>query len=74
MINLSELTPGETAYLSLTPRVGRLAELGFIAGTRIECVAKAPLGDPIAYLVRGAVIALRRSDARELCVRKSKCP
>ena len=41
----------------------RLYELGFIDGTFVECVAKAPFKGPLAYLVRGSVIALRRSDA-----------
>ena len=41
----------------------RMLELGFVKGTRVECVGKAPSGDPSAYLVRGAVIALRADDA-----------
>ena len=41
----------------------RLMDLGFSAGEHVECVLKSPPGDPRAYLVRGAVIALRREDA-----------
>ena len=48
----------------------RLADLGFVAGKTVECVLKSPLGDPSAYLVRGALIALRRSDAARISVQK----
>jgi len=37
----------------------RLLDLGLIEDTVIEVLQKSPLGDPIAYSVRGAVIALR---------------
>lgn len=42
----------------------RLGELGFVGGTRVTCLHRSFLGDPAAYLVKGAVIALRDSDAR----------
>ena len=47
----------------------RLLDLGLIPGTRVTCIAKSPAGDPAAYLIRGAVIALRRedSDGVQLC-------
>ncbi|MEG2203689.1 MAG: FeoA family protein, partial [Oscillospiraceae bacterium] len=32
-------------------------------GTRVECLHRSPAGDPIAFLIRGAMIALRREDA-----------
>ena len=64
---LTDLRPGQAARVTaLDPRgelTARLAELGFLPGTRVVCVARAPLGDPTAYLVRGAVIALRGRDA-----------
>ena len=41
----------------------RMLELGFVKDTPVECVGKAPSGDPSAYLVRGAVIAVRTEDA-----------
>ena len=41
----------------------RLLELGLVPGTRVTCTAVSPAGDPAAYAVRGAVIALRRRDA-----------
>jgi ferrous iron transport protein A len=41
----------------------RLIDLGLVRGTRVTCVLKSPAGDPCAYLIRGALIALRRADA-----------
>lgn len=41
-----------------------------IDGTRVECLGKAISGDPAAYLIRGAVIALRSEDAAKIAVSK----
>lgn len=46
----------------------RLLDIGIVAGTRVCCVLESPLGDPIAYLIRGAVIALRVEDAEKIIV------
>ena len=42
----------------------RMFDLGILPGTRIENVMPSPLGDPIAYRVRSAVIALRSEQAK----------
>ena len=72
VIPLDELSPGKVArVLSLTGEKDmrqRLEDLGVIRGTKIECVMKSPLGDPVAYLIRGAVIALRKEDAHTVAV------
>lgn len=47
----------------------RLLELGFVPGGRVAAVQESPWGDPVAYAVCGAVIALRRADARQITVR-----
>ncbi|MQA83376.1 MAG: ferrous iron transport protein A [Streptosporangiales bacterium] len=44
----------------------RLMDLGLLPGTKIRVHMKSPLGDPTAYLVRGSVVALRRSQARHI--------
>ena len=41
----------------------RLQDIGLIQGTNVTCVQKSPLGDPTAYLIRGAIIALRQEDS-----------
>ncbi|MBQ7383463.1 MAG: ferrous iron transport protein A [Clostridia bacterium] len=49
----------------------RFEDLGIVQGTEILCVMISPLGDPVAYLIRGALIAIRREDSAnilaELC-------
>ena len=64
---LSALSEGESAYvteISAGPAMDRrLADLGLVRGTRVTCVLRSPAGDPCAYLIRGALIALRRTDA-----------
>ena len=68
---LALLRQGESCVVSdITACDGirrRLQDIGLIKGTNITCVQKSPLGDPTAYLIRGAVIALRSDDS--LCVR-----
>ena len=38
-------------------------DIGLVEGTPVECLRKSPAGDPKAYLIRGAVIAIRKEDA-----------
>ena len=37
----------------------RMLDLGLIEGTEVTSLYKSPSGNPVAYLIRGAVIALR---------------
>lgn len=46
----------------------RFLDLGLINGTEVKAIAQSPSGDPIAYLIRGAVIALRSEDASKILV------
>lgn len=48
----------------------RLLELGLIEDTEVLVWQKSPFGDPIAYLVRGAVIALRDEIASNIFVER----
>lgn len=50
----------------------RLRDLGLIEQTLVECLYKSPSGDPAAYLIRGAVIALRAEDARGIKIEDLK--
>ena len=47
----------------------RLLDLGFVPGGSVTAVQESPWGDPVAYAVCGAVIALRRADARRIGIR-----
>ncbi|MGI6751207.1 MAG: FeoA family protein [Anaerovoracaceae bacterium] len=46
----------------------RLLNLGLINGTIVEVLHKSPAGDPTAYSIMGAVIALRNADAKNILV------
>lgn len=52
----------------------RLMALGLLPGVEVTRRMTSPLGDPTAYLVRGCLIALRRSQARCIEVRLSGTP
>jgi Fe2+ transport system protein FeoA len=53
-----------TKIFSTNAERRRLLDLGILPGTRIENVMPSPLGDPVAYRIRGAVVALRREQAQ----------
>ena len=42
----------------------RLLDLGLVKGTSITAVFKSPIGNPIAYELRGTTIALRKEDSK----------
>ena len=70
--SLRDVKPGESARV-LALRVGggmrrRLLDIGLIEDTRVTCLGRGPFGDPSAYLIRGAVIALRGADAKGILV------
>ena len=67
---LSQLPLGQSATVKQILTSGsirrRLQDLGIISGTRIECALKSPAGDPMAYRIRGALIALRKKDSDQI--------
>ena len=46
----------------------RMLDLGLVDGTTVEALQKSPSGDPVAYFIRGAVIALRAEDANQVLI------
>lgn len=48
----------------------RLLDLGVVPGTVIRAELSSVSGDPMAYRIRGAVIALRRSQADDILIRR----
>lgn len=46
----------------------RLWDLGFTQGTKVQCIQKSPMGDPVAYEVRGTIIAVRNQDAEKIFI------
>ena len=69
---LADIMPGERAFVERisadSAMKKRLIDIGLISGTAVECVGESPLGDPRAYLVRDAVIAIRKVDGRGIFV------
>jgi DtxR family transcriptional regulator, Mn-dependent transcriptional regulator len=69
-IHLASLQPGECGkVMALSPRCRaqqrrRLLDLGVLPGTLISAEMASPSGDPIAYRIRGALIALRKEQAQ----------
>ncbi len=64
---------GEVEHVTARPAVtARLLDLGFVPGTKIEVLRRAPLGDPVLYGVRGAKLCLRRSEASRILVRPAE--
>ncbi|MFN2210864.1 MAG: DtxR family transcriptional regulator, partial [Candidatus Promineifilaceae bacterium] len=74
-IKLSLLRPGEAAeVINISPASRgaerrRFFDLGILPGTRITAEFSSPSGNPVAYKVRGAVIALREGQADLIKVR-----
>ena len=72
--DLTFLNPGEGAYISTldvttAPEIARrLMALGFVPGTYVTVVRRAPLGDPIEFELRGGRISLRGSEARLILI------
>jgi Fe2+ transport system protein FeoA len=50
----------------------RFLDLGMVPGTHIKCVGKNNGGDMKAYLIRGAVIAIRKADCRSVIISKGE--
>jgi len=68
--NLSKLPVGATAYVQRLHAEGairrRLLDIGFTQNAPVSCLYQSPAGDPRAYLIRDAVIALRSEDAKQI--------
>lgn len=73
MIPLCEMPLGGRCRVARLDTAGgmrrRLLDLGLINGTEVASLEKSPSGDPVAYLIRGAVIALRSEDAATVMVK-----
>jgi len=47
----------------------RLLEMGMTPGCRVRLVRVAPLGDPLAFELRGYHLSLRRDEARHVIIK-----
>lgn len=71
--SLNDIKPGQRAVVKELCSTGsmrrRLLDIGLIENTTVECVGRSPLGDPCAFLIRGAVIAIRSEDCRDILIK-----
>jgi ferrous iron transport protein A len=69
---LSDVAVGTMAHIarleSPTEIRRRLLDIGCTEGTPVTCLFTGPSGEPRAYGIRGAVMALRREDAKTIIV------
>lgn len=77
---LDALEPGERArVVEIAPVVQgpqrrRLLDLGVIPGTEVTAEFRSPSGDPMAFRIRGALIALRQPQARGIYIQRVPAP
>ncbi len=68
MTTLYDLSEGEEGIILKIKGRGqfrqRLSEMGFVVGKKVSVVKKAPLRDPVEYLIMGYHISLRNSEAQ----------
>ena len=69
---LSNLKEGEVGYIKRIIAENsirrRLYDIGIIPGTKVKCLQKSMFGDPVAFLVRGTVIALRNQSSSQIII------
>ncbi len=71
---LAQLSPGNKGKIlsiSSTHISAKLLELGFISGSEVEVLFRAPLKDPIAVELNGCVISLRLDEAANIFVEEN---
>lgn len=69
---LNSINPGERAVVRALNSTGsmrrRLLDIGLVENTQVECIGRSPAGDPSAFMIRGAVIAIRSEDCKDILV------
>lgn len=50
----------------------RLVACGFWPGAQVECIGRAPFGDPLLFRVHGYRLALRAGEAARVQVREAR--
>jgi len=71
---LSHLAIGERGIIQRVDVTGpvrrRFLDLGLVTGAEVTLVQIAPLGDPVAFELRGYRLSLRKVDAGQIWVKK----
>lgn len=71
-VSLDTLDVGQYATVVALNNKGsmrrRLLDIGLTENTTVKCIGKSPWGDPCAYLIRGAIIAIRKEDSMKVSI------
>lgn len=71
---LSQLAIGERGIVQRVNVTGpvrrRFLDLGLVTGAEVTLVQIAPMGDPIAFELRGYRLSLRKTDAGQIWVKR----
>ena len=72
-IRLCDLPVGRSALVERVEcadyLLRRVYDMGIVKGAVIQPLFRAPFGDPVAYVVKNTMIALRSRDSRDIYVR-----
>lgn len=72
IVTLTQLQPGQQGTIVAIGGRGawrrRYMEMGLIKGEIVHVMHVAPLGDPVAYRVKGCELAMRREEAAQIRV------
>ena len=74
MYSLKDINIGESCVIEKilieADMYRRFLDIGLVEGTKVKCVNESPSGNPKAFLIRGAVIAIRLENCRDIIVRR----
>jgi ferrous iron transport protein A len=66
-VRLADLTPGASGIVTEVSGASRIAsrlmEMGFVPGTPVQVLRRAPFGGPVQYRVHGVSISMRIAEA-----------
>ncbi|MEA1985394.1 MAG: ferrous iron transport protein A [Euryarchaeota archaeon] len=69
---LNLLEPGSKAkVIQVTGRGSarrRILDMGMVPGAEVEVIRKAPMGDPLEFLIKGYNLSLRKAEAELIVV------
>jgi len=73
---LDEMEQGERGKVIEISSCGslrsRIMDMGIVRGAEIEMVRRAPLGDPLEFLLKGYKLTLRRAEAANVLLEVSR--
>jgi Fe2+ transport system protein FeoA len=74
MKTAAELKPGESAIVTDVdndhPSSHRLLEVGFTPGQEIQFISGAIFNDPMAFSIRGTIVAIRKNEASCIMIKQ----